>query len=257
LLQVPYWSKIGYTVVIVLIVVIITDITSLRLQLFFSYIPALPFLVSIPEWSSLLEHFITVDGSIPGLLAMSIKLSSEKRIGAGNRYVVHHIRRVLHPVVGRFDVVESQGEEGWCAGWLHQVLPSAWPKKSFRHPVLEIGSSGDCAAHRSIWLHTYGTYPHYLKRYDLELIPEAVHNRWWNSVTVAYSESNRTVRCQHYLCTHFRTLGKESTTSYAAISCEDRAHMRKIVVVANQFQLLKDRAVWGALGIACTLNFGR
>jgi hypothetical protein len=249
-------SKISYTVVIVLIEVIINDITSLRSR-FFSYIPALPFLVSISEWSSLPEHFITADGSILGSLAISVKLSSEKRIGAGNRYVVHHIRCVLHPIVSRFDVVEPQGEEGWCTGWLQYVLPSAWPKKSFRRPVLAIGSSGDCAAHRSIWMHAYGMYPHYSKRYDLEFIPEAVQNRWWNSVTVAYSESNHTARCQRYLCSYFRTLGKESTRSYAAISCEDRAHMREIVVVANQFQLLKDRAVWGALGIACTLNFGR
>lgn len=38
--------QVGYTVVIVLIEVIIADITSLRSRLLFSYIPALPFLVS-------------------------------------------------------------------------------------------------------------------------------------------------------------------------------------------------------------------
>jgi len=38
--------QIGYTTVIVLIEIIIADITSLRSRLFFSYIPAVPFLVS-------------------------------------------------------------------------------------------------------------------------------------------------------------------------------------------------------------------
>jgi SIT family siderophore-iron:H+ symporter-like MFS transporter len=38
--------QIGYTTIIVLIEVIIADITSLRSRLFFSYIPAVPFLVS-------------------------------------------------------------------------------------------------------------------------------------------------------------------------------------------------------------------
>lgn len=44
--------QIGYTTIIVLIEVIIADITSLRSRLFFSYIPAVPFLVSVtPLWS--------------------------------------------------------------------------------------------------------------------------------------------------------------------------------------------------------------
>lgn len=38
--------QIGYTTIIVLIEVIIADITSLRSRLFFSYIPAIPFLIN-------------------------------------------------------------------------------------------------------------------------------------------------------------------------------------------------------------------
>lgn len=38
--------QIGYTVVIVLVEIIIADITSLRSRLFFSYIPAIPFLIN-------------------------------------------------------------------------------------------------------------------------------------------------------------------------------------------------------------------
>jgi SIT family siderophore-iron:H+ symporter-like MFS transporter len=38
--------QVGYTTVIVLIEVIIADITSLRSRLFFSYIPAIPFLIN-------------------------------------------------------------------------------------------------------------------------------------------------------------------------------------------------------------------
>lgn len=38
--------QVGYTVMIVLIEIVIADITSLRSRLFFSYVPAIPFLVS-------------------------------------------------------------------------------------------------------------------------------------------------------------------------------------------------------------------
>jgi hypothetical protein len=138
--------------------------------------------------------------------------------------VVHHIRRVLHPIIGRFDVVESQGEESWCAGWLPHVLPSAWPKTLSRRTFLAIGRPGHCTAHRGIWLHTYGPYSQYIKRYDLELIRVAVYDCWRNSVTVAHSKSNRTARCRHYLRSYLCNLGKESTPSYVAISCEDRIH---------------------------------
>lgn len=37
--------QVGYTVMIVLIEIVIADITSLRSRLFFSYVPAIPFLV--------------------------------------------------------------------------------------------------------------------------------------------------------------------------------------------------------------------
>jgi hypothetical protein len=52
----PDVAKIGYTVMIVLIEIIIADITSLRSRLFFSYVPAIPFLVSLSHPSHHVHH---------------------------------------------------------------------------------------------------------------------------------------------------------------------------------------------------------
>ena len=50
------FTQIGYTVMIVLIEIIIADITSLRSRLFFSYVPAIPFLVSFCPSTILALH---------------------------------------------------------------------------------------------------------------------------------------------------------------------------------------------------------
>lgn len=83
----------------------------------------------------------------------------------------------------------------------------------------------------------------------------AIYYRRRCRVSVEDSQGHCTSRYWHPLYSGFRHLGAPSTASHVAISRKseppnDGAWLRS-------HQLLKDRAVWGALGIACTLNFGK
>ena len=93
--------QIGYTCVILLVEVIVADITSLRARLFFSFIPALPFLIntwisgnitsavlghSTWEWGIGMWAIIYPVCSLPLIVALSLVGRRAKRNGALDKY---------------------------------------------------------------------------------------------------------------------------------------------------------------------------
>ena len=92
--------QIGYTMVIVLVEVIIADMTSSRARLFFSYIPATPFLIntwasgSCPKSSSIAYTNTIVKPILMQTSWCRTYCSRHPRgndVEMGNRHVVHHL----------------------------------------------------------------------------------------------------------------------------------------------------------------------
>ena len=73
---------------------------------------------------------------------------------------------------------------------------------------------------------------------------------------MGYCQNHRTSRGRRGLCPILDIVGEAGASSDASLPCESCSVVRRFeLFFADSVQLLKDRAIWGALGIAVTLNF--
>lgn len=195
--------QIGYTVVIVLIEIIIADITSLRSRLFFSYVPAIPFLIN--TW-------------ISGDVAQAVLISTTWRWGIGM----------------------------WCIIYTACTIPLLASLMWSSHKAKKAGA-----------LNNYQTpYQMYGPR-------KVVQALFWQLDVPGIVLLIAVFGC---ILTPFTIAGGVTAQWHTAkviaplvigILCVPLFVIweRRAPHPMLPFHLLKDRAVWGALGIACTLNF--
>lgn len=87
--------QIGYTSVLLLVEVVIADTTSLRSRVFFSYIPALPFIVSCAPVNLSRVPLNPIDQYL-GIWRCFRSRSQGDHLALGYRHVVHYLHRVRH-----------------------------------------------------------------------------------------------------------------------------------------------------------------
>jgi len=196
--------QIGYTTIIVLIEIIIADITSLRSRLFFSYIPAVPFLIN--TWVS-------------GDVSQAVLSHTTWRWGVGMWCIIYTVCCI--PLVaslmwssrqakraGAFDAYQTPYE---VHGGTMNLLVTLFWQMDVPGVVLLIAVFGCILTPLTI--------------------AGGAQSQWGTAKVIAP------------LIIGFMCLP-------AFVLWERRAPHPML-----PFHLLKDRAVWGALGIACTLNF--
>ncbi|KAJ4982667.1 major facilitator superfamily transporter [Stagonosporopsis vannaccii] len=195
--------QVGYTVMIVLIEIIIADITSLRSRLFFSYVPAIPFLINTWvsgdvssavlnsttwRWGVGMWAIIYTACSIPLIAALSWSSFKARKAGALDNY------KTPYQIYG--------GKRLWAALFWQLDVPGI---------ILLIAVFGCILTPFTI--------------------AGGVSSQWGTAKVIAPLVIG-------ILCIP------------VFIIWERRAPHPML-----PFHLLADRAVWGALGIACTLNF--
>ncbi|OAL38513.1 hypothetical protein AYO20_02162 [Fonsecaea nubica] len=195
--------QIGYTCVILLVEVIIADITSLRARLFFSYIPALPFVIN--TWVS-------------GNITQSVLGATTWKWGIGMWCIIYPVCAL--PLMISLYLVSRRARK---AGVLEKYK-TPYQMLGARRLVVDLFWTLDVIG--IILL---------IAVFALILVPLTIAggstSAWGTARVIAPLVIG-------ILCVP------------AFIVWELRAP-RPLV----PFHLLKDRGVWGALGIACTLNF--
>lgn len=195
--------QIGYTCVVLLVEVIIADITSMRSRVFFSYIPALPFLIN--TW-------------ISGNVTSAVLLTTTWQWGIGM----------------------------WCIIYPACALPLLatlwWTGR-------KAGKSGALAAHRSPFQLLGAKHLTVELFWQLDVIGIilliAVFGLILAPLTIAGGRN--TGWDQAHIIAPL-VLGVLCIPAFAFWEVKARHPL-------VPFYLLKDRGVWGALGIACFLNF--
>jgi MFS transporter, SIT family, siderophore-iron:H+ symporter len=195
--------QIGYTCVILLVEVIIADITSLRSRLFFSYIPALPFLVN--TW-------------ISGNVTAAVLGATTWKWGIGMWCIIYPVCAL--PLMISLWLV---GRRARKAGVLEQ----------YKTPYQMMGSKK--LALELFWTLDVVGIILIIAVFALVLTPLTIAGGAVNSWGTAHVIAPLVIG---FLCIP------------AFVFWELKAP-RPLV----PFHLLKDRGVWGALGIACCLNF--
>ncbi|KAF2825944.1 siderochrome-iron transporter-like protein Sit1 [Ophiobolus disseminans] len=195
--------QIGYTVVIVLIEVIIADITSLRSRLFFSYIPALPFLIN--AWVS-------------GDVSQAVITNTNWRWGIGMWCIIYTVCTI--PLLASLM-------------WSNHKAKKAGALDHLKTPYQVHGSKGLFTA--LFWQLDVPGIVLLIAVFGCILTPftiaGGVQSQWRTAKVIAPLVIG-------ILCVPVFVMWE-----------------RKAPHPMLPFHLLKDRAVWGALGIACTLNF--
>lgn len=195
--------QIGYTCVLLLVEVIIADITSLRARLFFSYIPALPFLIN--TW-------------ISGNVTQAVLDATTWQWGIGMWCIIYPICAL--PLMTTLWFV---GRRARKAGVLEK----------YKSPYQEMGAKR--LTMELFWALDFPGIILLIAVFALLLVPLTIAGGSTSSWGKAHVIAPLVIG---FVCIPFFVLW------------ELRAP-RPLV----PFRLLKDRAVWGALGIACTLNF--
>ncbi|CAG5177754.1 uncharacterized protein ALTATR162_LOCUS8362 [Alternaria atra] len=196
--------QVGYTTVIVLIEVIIADITSLRSRLFFSYIPAIPFLIN--TWVS-------------GDVSQAVLNQTTWRWGVGMWCIIYTVCCI--PLVASLM-------------WSSRQARKAGALDKYQTPYQVHGSTKNLLM-ALFWQMDVPGIVLLIVVFGCILTP----------FTIAGGEQSQW------------GTAKVITPLIIGVLCvpifvmwEQRAPHPML-----PFHLLKDRAVWGALGIACTLNF--
>ncbi|KAH9866005.1 ferrioxamine B transporter [Plenodomus biglobosus] len=195
--------QVGYTVIIVLIEIIIADITSLRSRLFFSYVPAIPFLIN--TWVS-------------GDVSQAVLESTTWRWGVGMWCIIYTVCCI--PLTASLL-------------WAHWRAKRAGALDSFKTPYQVHGPRKLLTA--LFWqLDVPGI-----------ILMIAVLGCILTPFTIAGGVASQ-----------WRT-AKVIAPLVIGIICIPIFIIWEMKAPHPMlpFHLLKDRAVWGALGIACTLNF--
>ncbi|KAF1933668.1 siderochrome-iron uptake transporter [Didymella exigua CBS 183.55] len=195
--------QIGYTVMIVLIEIVIADITSLRSRLFFSYVPAIPFLIN--TWVS-------------GDVSSATLNATSWRWGVGMWAIIYTVCSI--PLI-----VALQ--------WSSYKAKKAGALDNYRSPYQIHGGKRLAAA--LFWqLDVPGIFL-LIAVFGFILTPFTIaggaSSQWGTAKVVAPLVIG-------ILCVPVFVIWE-----------------RKAPYPMIPFHLLADRAVWGALGIACTLNF--
>ena len=195
--------QIGYTCVLLLVEVIIADITSLRARLFFSYVPALPFLVN--TW-------------ISGNITSAVLGATTWKWGIGMWCIIYPVCAL--PLMISLWVI---GRRARKAGVLEQ----------YKTPYQMMGTKQ--LAVELFWALDLPGIILLIAVFALILVPLTIAGGATSSWNTAHVIAPLVIGV---LCVP------------VFVFWEMRAP-RPLV----PFHLLKDRGVWGALGIACTLNF--
>ncbi|KIW29602.1 uncharacterized protein PV07_05408 [Cladophialophora immunda] len=195
--------QIGYTCVLLLVEVIIADITSLRARLFFSYIPALPFLVN--TW-------------ISGNITSAVLGATTWKWGIGMWCIIYPVC-ALPLMISLYFV----GRRARKAGVLEKYK-TPYQMMGARRLTLEL-----------FWALDIPGIILLIAVFALILVPLTIAGGSTSSWGTAHVIAPLVIGI---LCIP------------VFVFWELRAP-RPLV----PFDLLKDRGVWGALGIACTLNF--
>lgn len=195
--------QIGYTSVILLVEVIIADITSLRARLFFSYIPALPFVIN--TWVS-------------GNITQAVLGATTWQWGIGMWCIIYPVCAL--PLMITLAIV---GRRARKAGVLDQ----------YKSPFQMLGAKR--LALELFWALDVIGIILLIAVFALILVPLTIAGGISTNWTAAHVIAPLVVGI---LCIP------------AFIIWEMKAPHPLV-----PFHLLKDRAVWAALGIACTLNF--
>ncbi|KIW99213.1 uncharacterized protein Z519_00876 [Cladophialophora bantiana CBS 173.52] len=195
--------QIGYTCVLLLVEVIIADITSLRARLFFSYIPALPFLVN--TW-------------ISGNVTSAVLGATTWKWGIGMWCIIYPICAL--PLMISLYVV---GRRARKAGVLEKYK-TPYQMMGARRLTLEL-----------FWALDIPGIILLIAVFALVLVPLTIAGGSSSSWGTAHVIAPLVIGI---LCIPVFVLWQLRAP-------------RPLV----PFHLLRDRGVWGALGIACTLNF--
>ncbi|KAF2851593.1 siderochrome-iron transporter-like protein Sit1 [Plenodomus tracheiphilus IPT5] len=195
--------QIGYTVVIVLIEIIIADITSLRSRLFFSYVPAIPFLIN--TWVS-------------GDVSQAVLQATTWRWGVGMWCIIYTVCCV--PLTASLLWASRKAKKAGALQSFKTPYQVHGPKKLFSALFWQLDVPGI-------------------------ILIIAVLGCILTPFTIAGGVSSQ-----------WRT-AKVIAPLVVGILCIPVFVVWEMKAPHPMlpFHLLKDRAVWGALGIACTLNF--
>ncbi|KAF2630363.1 siderochrome-iron transporter-like protein Sit1 [Macroventuria anomochaeta] len=195
--------QVGYTTMIVLIEIIIADITSLRSRLFFSYVPAIPFLIN--TW-------------VGGDVSQAVLTATTWRWGVGMWAIIYTVCAV--PLVASLL-------------WSSYKARKAGALDKFKTPYQVYG--GKRLATALFWQLDVPGIILLIAVFGCILTPFTIaggtSSQWGTAKVVAPLVIG-------ILCVP------------VFVIWERRAPHPML-----PFHLLADRAVWGALGIACTLNF--
>ncbi|KAF2194237.1 ferrichrome-type siderophore transporter [Zopfia rhizophila CBS 207.26] len=195
--------QVGYTCVIFLVEVIVADTTSLRSRLFFSYIPALPFIIN--TWVS-------------GEISQEVILNSTWRWGVGMWCIIYTACSI--PLVASL----------W---WVGHKAKKSGSLDSYKTPYQLYG--GKRLATALFWQLDVPGIILLIAVFALILVPltiaGGVSTQWKTAKVIAPLIIG-------FICVPV-FMWWEKKAPHPLIP----------------FHLLKDRAVWGALGIAITLNF--
>ncbi|KAJ8104885.1 hypothetical protein OPT61_g10514 [Boeremia exigua] len=195
--------QVGYTVMIVLIEIIIADITSLRSRLFFSYVPAIPFLIN--TW-------------VAGDVSSAVLTVTTWRWGVGMWAIIYTACSI--PLIA-------------ALSWSSFKARKAGALDNFKTPYQIYG--GKRLASELFWQLDIPGIVLLIAVFGLILTPFTIaggmSSQWGTAKVITPL-----------------VIGILSVPAF--IIWERRAPHPML-----PFHLLADRAVWGALGIACTLNF--
>jgi MFS transporter, SIT family, siderophore-iron:H+ symporter len=195
--------QVGYTCIILLVEVIIADITSLRARLFFSYIPALPFLIN--TWVS-------------GNITQAVIINSTWEWGIGMWAIIYPVCAL--PLMISLWVVSRKARR---AGAI-DAYKSPYQLLGMRRLTLELFWQLDVIG--IILL---------IAVFALILVP----------LTIAGGTATQW-RTAHVIAP--LVIGVLCIPIWIVWELQSSHPM-------VPFHLLRDRAIWGALGIACMLNF--
>lgn len=195
--------QIGYTLIILLVEVIIADITSLRARLFFSYIPALPFIIN--TWVS-------------GDITQAVLEVTTWKWGIGMWCIIYPVCAL--PLIITLAVV---GRRARKSGVLDK----------YQSPFQQLGARK--LAVSLFWTLDMVGIVLLIAVFALILVPLTIAGGLSTKWKEAHVIAPLVIGILCIPCFVFWELWAPHPLV--------------------PFDLLKDRAVWGALGIACTLNF--
>ncbi|KAG9187869.1 hypothetical protein G6011_05740 [Alternaria panax] len=197
--------QVGYTTIIVLIEVIIADITSLRSRLFFSYIPAIPFLIN--TWVS-------------GDVSQAVLNQTTWRWGVGMWCIIYTVCCI--PLVASLM-------------WSSRQARKAGALDKYQTPYQLHGGSIKNLLMALFWQMDVPGIVLLIAVFGCILTPFTIaggaQSKWGTEEVIVPLVIG-------FLCLPSFVIWE-----------------RKAPHPMLPFHLLKDRAVWGPLGIACTLNF--